>query len=135
MTRHSRSASISHSDCWRSTRIEASDRGLFVVPAQAWHIARVMSKVEAERRLYKHGSHDFKVYRYAAIDSPSWQVKILDIFLVAMLFGVQRMYRQRLQSARVKGQVHVSVLRELFEQFLDEWAGALLKLLICGSVD
>ncbi|KAF9812763.1 hypothetical protein IEO21_06013 [Rhodonia placenta] len=100
---------------------EASDRGLFVVPAQAWHIARVMSKVEAERRLYKHGSHDFKVYRYAAIDSPSWQVKILDIFLVAMLFGVQRMYRQRLQSARVKGQVHVSVLRELFEQFLDEW--------------
>jgi len=112
----------------------AAKDDLKVVPAQAWHIARVMQKIEESRRRHKHGTREAKIYRFVAIDAPSWQVKVADMCLAFLLFGVQRMYRHRLQSARVKGVVHTAGLKELIENFLDEWSDSnLLATVFIGA--
>ncbi|CCL99557.1 uncharacterized protein FIBRA_01575 [Fibroporia radiculosa] len=113
---------------------DAAESKYPVVPAMGWHIARTMVRIEASRTKHKHGTHESKLYRDGAIDAPGWQVKVLDLLVVLLLLGMQRMYRLRLQSARVKGVVNADALRELFEHFLDEWADSnLLATVFIGA--
>ncbi|GBE80207.1 predicted protein [Sparassis crispa] len=101
---------------------EAASQGLKVVPAQAWLIARTMARIEVSRRQVKHGTREFSMYRAVAVSPTRWQVRVADVCLVFLLFGVQRMYRLRLESVRVKGVVYPPDLRDLFKNFLAEWA-------------
>ncbi|PCH40717.1 hypothetical protein WOLCODRAFT_162479 [Wolfiporia cocos MD-104 SS10] len=115
---------------------EAADRGLkkYMVPVMAWHIARAMIKVEEDRHEHRYGKQDWQLYRSVAIDGPTWQVKLMDFFLSLVLFGIQRMYRLRLQGAYIKGRVDADGLGDLFEHFLDEWADSnLLATVFIGA--
>ena len=84
-----------------------------------------MARIEVSRRQVKHGTREFSMYRAVAVSPTRWQVRVADVCLVFLLFGVQRMYRLRLESVRVKGVVYPPDLRDLFKNFLAEWAGTL----------
>lgn len=94
-----------------------------MAPAQAWLIARTMKRIEVSRRESKHGTRDAQLYRPVVVAPPTWRVKAADVALAPVLFGVQRMYRVRLEGVRVKGVMYEPDLRDLFENFLAEWSG------------
>lgn len=82
-----------------------------------------MVKIEAARQVAKFGTPDFQLYRDVVPHTVGWKIKLLDVCLGIILFGVHRMYRIRLQSARVKGVIYLEDFRELLRNFLSEWSG------------
>lgn len=101
----------------------AWDKGAAVAPALSWHIARTMTQIEQSRQKAKFGTPDFRLYRDVVGEDVGWKVKLADACLLFVLFGAHRMYRARLQGARVKGAVYLADFRELLKNFLAEWSG------------
>ncbi|KAI0941081.1 hypothetical protein AcV7_002728 [Taiwanofungus camphoratus] len=118
---------------YRDTTDAAAD-GRLMAPAQAWLIARTMKRIEVSRRESKHGTRDAQLYRPVVVAPPTWRVKAADVALAPVLFGVQRMYRVRLEGVRVKGVMYEPDLRDLFENFLAEWSDSnLLATVFIGA--
>jgi len=88
-----------------------------------WHIARVMVEVEKVRIRYKYGTTDARIYRDVAVPKPTLKLRILDTFLMLVLFGAHIMYRKRLQSTRVNGMVYVPDFQGLMQSLVVGWAG------------
>ncbi|OBZ70282.1 hypothetical protein A0H81_09799 [Grifola frondosa] len=63
-----------------------------------------------------------QIYRQVAVAPSSWSMRLTDIFLACVLFGVQKMYRVRLEGERVGGVIYTPDMRELFQHFLAEWS-------------
>jgi hypothetical protein len=87
-----------------------------------------MTKIENARQISKFGTPEFRLYRDVVTDAVGWKVKLADTFLMFILFGAHRMYRMRLQNARVKGVIYLADFRELLQNFLAEWSGTLVLL-------
>lgn len=103
---------------------EELDRGnRAVIPTMTWHIARTMVKIERVRRQVKFGTPEYGLYRPRVPKDTSISVKVLETALVVLLFGAHKMYRVRLQSARVQGTIYLADFRELLGNFLAEWSG------------
>lgn len=82
-----------------------------------------MTKIESARRVAKFGTPDFRLYHDVVNEEVGWKVKLADACLLLVLFGAHRMYRVRLQGARVKGVIYLADFRELLQNFLAEWSG------------
>ena len=93
-----------------------------MAPAFVYHIARTMSRIEEVRHKTHFGTYDFQLYRNVVSQDVGWKVRMADACLVWVLFGVNRMYRRRLQAARVKGEVYLTEFKDLMKGFLAEWS-------------
>ncbi|KAI0301621.1 hypothetical protein B0F90DRAFT_322641 [Multifurca ochricompacta] len=93
-----------------------------VLPALAWHISRVMIKIEAVRELYHYGTKKARVYRDIAVETPTWRKRLVDVLLFCVFFNSHRTYRERLESTRPKGHVYLPDFRELMKSLLVEWS-------------
>ena len=93
-----------------------------VLPALAWHISRVMIKIEAVRERYRYGTKDARLYRDIAVEEPTWRGRLLDVLLFCVFFNAHGTYKDRLESARPKGHVYLPVFRELMSNLLVEWS-------------
>ena len=96
-----------------------------MIPAMSWHIARTMSKIENVRSQTNFGTSDNKLYRPVVPKEPGRLTKFAEACLMVLLFGAHRMYRVRLQHARVQGTIYLTDFRELLGNFLAEWSGKL----------
>lgn len=94
-----------------------------MIPAMAWHIARTMAKIENVRAQTKFGTVNYELYRPVVPRNPSFLTKFAEACLTTVLFGAHRMYRVRLQNARVQGTIYLADFRELLGNFLAEWSG------------
>ena len=72
-----------------------------VLPALAWHISRVMIKIEAVRERYRYGTKDARLYRDIAVEEPTWRGRLLDVLLFCVFFNAHGTYKDRLESARL----------------------------------
>ncbi|KAI0064299.1 hypothetical protein BV25DRAFT_1914504 [Artomyces pyxidatus] len=97
---------------------------LSTVPALAWHVARVMAKIEAVRERYHYGTKEARLYRDIAIPSPTLRTKAIDGLLSGLMFGAHKMYRERLEQTRPKGYVYLPDFQELMRSLLVEWSDA-----------
>lgn len=93
-----------------------------------WHIARTMVIIEQARQKSKFGTLDYELYRPVVTAKPSIKVRVYELLLMLVLFGAHKMYRVRLQSTRVKGEVYLADFRELLKTLLAEWTGIYLSL-------
>jgi hypothetical protein len=96
-----------------------------IVPALAWHISRVMIKIEAVRERYRYGTKDARLYRDIAVSdsvSPTWRAHLLDLVLASLFFNSHGTYQDRLESTRPKGHVYLPDFRELMSSLLVEWS-------------
>ena len=93
-----------------------------MLPALAWHISRVMIKIEAVRERYRYGTKEARLYRDIAVEEPTWRGRLLDVLLFCVFFNVHGTYKDRLESARPKGHVYLPVFRELMRSLLVEWS-------------
>ncbi|KAH9962982.1 hypothetical protein BC827DRAFT_185837 [Russula dissimulans] len=93
-----------------------------VLPVLAWHISRVMTKIESVRERYRYGTKDARLYRDVAIDAPTWRERLLDVLLFSLFFNSHRTYRDRLAGTRPKGHVYLPDFRELMSGLLVEWS-------------
>lgn len=94
-----------------------------VVPALVWHVARTMRKIEQFRSNAKFGTSDYRLYRDVVNEEVGRRVKFADACLFFVFFGAHTIYRTRLQSARVNGNIYVADFRELVNNLLAEWSG------------
>ncbi|KAH8092505.1 hypothetical protein BXZ70DRAFT_457299 [Cristinia sonorae] len=116
---------------YRSLKKELDRNNTAVVPALAWHIARTMSKIEDVRSRTQFGTSDFQLYRPVATQRPRFLVRAAEAFLMV---GAHRMYRVRLQHARVQGSIYLSDFRELLGNLLAEWSDSnLLATVFIGA--
>lgn len=99
-----------------------------IVPALAWHISRVMIKIEAVRERYRYGTKDARLYRDIAVSGSgsderrTWRARLLDLVLASLFFNSHGTYRDRLESTRPKGHVYLPDFRELMSSLLVEWS-------------
>ena len=93
-----------------------------ILPALAWHISRVMIKIEAVRERYHYGTKEARLYRDIAVDAPTWRERLLDVLLFSLFFNSHGTYRDRLESTRPKGHVYLPDFRELMSSLLVEWS-------------
>ena len=106
------------------------------MPALAWHISRVMIKIEAVRERYHYGTKDARLYRDIAVavsgsgsgsnsnsdERRTWRSRLLDFVLASLFFNSHGTYRDRLESTRPKGHVYLPDFRELMSSLLVEWS-------------
>ncbi|TCD65964.1 hypothetical protein EIP91_001956 [Steccherinum ochraceum] len=119
---------------YRSLKKELDRGNRAVVPAMAWHIARTMVKIENVRRQTKFGTAQNELYRPVVPKQPTRLVKIAEILLMVFLFGAHKMYRVRLQHARVQGTIYLSDFRDVLGNFLAEWSDSnLLATVFIGA--
>ena len=97
-----------------------------ILPALAWHISRVMIKIEAVRERYHYGTKEARLYRdvaVVAVDERTWRERLLlDPFLFCLFFNAHRTYKDRLEGTRPKGHVYLPDFRELMSSLLVEWS-------------
>ncbi|KAI9465737.1 hypothetical protein BJY52DRAFT_1183320 [Lactarius psammicola] len=98
------------------------ERYLSVLPALAWHISRVMLKIETVRERYHYGTKKARVYRDIAVERRTWRDRLEDVLLFCVLFNSHRTYKDRLESTRPKGHVYLPDFRELIKSLLVEWS-------------
>lgn len=99
-----------------------------------WHIARTMVIIEQARQKSKFGTLDYELYRPVVTAKPSIKVRVYELLLMLVLFGAHKMYRVRLQSTRVKGEVYLADFRELLKTLLAEWTDSnLLATVFVGA--
>ena len=82
-----------------------------------------MAKIENVRAQTKFGTANYELYRPVVPRNPSFLTKLAEACLTTVLFGAHRMYRVRLQNARVQGTIYLADFRELLGNFLAEWSG------------
>ena len=56
-----------------------------------------------------------------------WKLRTAEMCFGWILFGVNRMYRTRLQVVRIKGEIYLADFRELMRNFLAEWSGRFIS--------
>jgi hypothetical protein len=93
-----------------------------ILPAVAWHISRVMIKIEAVRELYHYGTKEARLYRDIAVETPTWREHLVDVLLFCVFFNSHKTYRARLESTRPKGHVYLPDFRDLMSSLLVEWS-------------
>jgi hypothetical protein len=93
-----------------------------ILPALAWHISRVMIKIEIVRERYHYGTKDARLYRDIAVEKPTWRERLLDVLLFCVFFNTHGTYKIRLESTRPKGHVYLPDFRELMKSLLVEWS-------------
>ncbi|KAI0782564.1 hypothetical protein C8Q75DRAFT_737530 [Abortiporus biennis] len=105
-----------------------------IIGTLSWHIARTMKKVEAARRRVNFGSANNSLYRQVVTAEPSWKVRLMETGLMVFMFGAHKVYRERLQSARVKDIVYLPDFRDLLRNLLAEWSDSnLLATVFVGA--
>lgn len=82
-----------------------------------------MTKIENVRSQTKFGTASRELYRPVVPKKPAFYVKMFEACLTLLLFGAHKMYRVRLQNARVQGTIYLTDFRELLGNFLAEWSG------------
>ena len=98
------------------------ERYYSVLPALAWHISRVMLKIETVRERYHYGTKKARLYRDIAVERRTWRDRLEDVLLFCVLFNSHRTYKDRLESTRPKGHVYLPDFRELIKSLLVEWS-------------
>ena len=98
------------------------ERYYSVLPALAWHISRVMLKIETVRERYHYGTKKARLYRDIAVEKRTWRDRLEDVLLFCVLFNSHRTYKDRLESTRPKGHVYLPDFRELIKSLLVEWS-------------
>ncbi|KAH9060600.1 hypothetical protein EDB87DRAFT_595306 [Lactarius vividus] len=98
------------------------ERYYILLPALAWHISRVMHKIETVRERYHYGTKKARVYRDIAVERRTWRDRLEDVLLFCVLFNSHRTYKDRLESTRPKGHVYLPDFRELIKSLLVEWS-------------
>ena len=98
------------------------ERYYSVLPALAWHISRVMLKIETVRERYHYGTKKARLYRDIAVEKRTWRDRLEDVLLFCVLFSSHRTYKDRLESTRPKGHVYLPDFRELIKSLLVEWS-------------
>ncbi|KAF8886978.1 hypothetical protein BD779DRAFT_544492 [Infundibulicybe gibba] len=96
--------------------------GQNVTPALAWHMGKVMGEIERSRQKYSFGTRDARIYRNVAISKPTWGVRVLDVVISLLFFGVHKTYRKRLATTQPNGTPYLPDFRKLMQSFLVEWA-------------
>lgn len=82
-----------------------------------------MYEIEGVRMRYQHGTHRARFHRDVAVAEQTWRIRAADMALLFLVFGAHKIYRQRLQSTRVKGMLYLPDFQSLMKSFLVEWAG------------
>lgn len=108
---------------YRDLKIVPYGQGRYsILPALAWHISRVMIKIEIVRERYHYGTKDARLYRDIAVEKPTWRERLLDVLLFCVFFNTHGTYKIRLESTRPKGHVYLPDFRELMSSLLVEWS-------------
>ncbi|TFY71970.1 hypothetical protein EVG20_g1013 [Dentipellis fragilis] len=113
----------------QTAHVSAATGDYSFMAAIVWHVARVMSDIERYRERYQYGTQGSRIYRDIAVAEPTWQVKIVDGLLFLFLFGVHRMYRERLERTRPGGIIYLPDFQNMMKSLLVEWAGEYSNLL------
>ncbi|KAA1466618.1 hypothetical protein DENSPDRAFT_831480 [Dentipellis sp. KUC8613] len=106
----------------QTAHVSAAAGDCSFMAAIVWHVARVMSDIERYRQRYQYGTQGSRIYRDVAVAEPTWQVKIVDGLLFLFLFGVHRMYRERLERTRPGGIIYLPDFQNMMKSLLVEWA-------------
>lgn len=106
----------------KSSAPYGQERYYSVLPALAWHISRVMLKIETVRERYHYGTKKARLYRDIAVEKRTWRDRLEDVLLFCVLFNSHRTYKDRLESTRPKGHVYLPDFRELIKSLLVEWS-------------
>ncbi|KAH8996354.1 hypothetical protein EDB92DRAFT_1942733 [Lactarius akahatsu] len=91
------------------------ERYYSVLPALAWHISRVMHKIETVCERYHYGTKKARLYHDIAVERRTWRDRLEDMLLFCVLFNSHRTYKDRLESTRPKGHVYLPDFRELIK--------------------
>ncbi|KAJ7685948.1 hypothetical protein B0H17DRAFT_1072971 [Mycena rosella] len=113
--------------------LKASDAPL--VPALAYHIAKVMFHIEEARARYAYGTPAARLYRDLAIPESTLQVFLWDIPIGILFCGTHRSYRTRLACTVPKGLVSLPDFRRLMQNMMAEWADSNLVATVFVSVN
>jgi len=71
------------------------ERYYSVLPALAWHISRVMLKIETVRERYHYGTKKARLYRDIAVEKRTCRDRLQVVLLLCVLFNSQRTYKPR----------------------------------------